>query len=141
MLKTLIELILSLFAGKQKDKQIMPKITIKDGKSFEVVQGTKLTLALMDNGIDLMHKCGGKAKCTSCRVIFHAGEPEKMTVAEHDKLESKENALGVVRLSCQITVEHDMTVEVVNMANGGDAGGRPPDTIFPEPEWMDAPKG
>jgi hypothetical protein len=66
-----------------------------------------------------------------------------MTVAEHDKLLDKGD-LGVVRLSCQITVEQDMTVEVINrLSTSGlpDAGSRPADHITPDPEWIDAPKG
>ena len=121
----------------------MPKVTIKGGKTFEVEAGTLLVLALEDNGVDILHRCGGKARCTTCRVGFDSGEPEKMTVAEHDKLKDKGD-LGMVRLSCQITVEQDMVVEVLQTLNESglpDPGGRPDDNLTPDPEWMDAPRG
>lgn len=119
----------------------MPRITTNDGASFDVEDGTRLVLALQDNGVDILHRCGGHAKCTTCRVNFHEGEPARMTVAEHDKLKEKE-LLGEVRLSCQILCEGDMTVEAVHrLSESGldDAGGRPEDDITPDPEWMDTP--
>ncbi len=35
---------------------------------FEVESGTRLVLALERNGVDILHRCGGNAKCTTCRV-------------------------------------------------------------------------
>lgn len=122
----------------------MPTITIQDGPSFEVETGQRLILALRDQGAQIAHHCGGLADCTTCRVKFHAGEPERMTVAEHTKLAAEEGLLGVVRLSCQIQCTHDMTVALFDtLAQTGldDIGQRPADHITPEPEWMDAPRG
>ncbi len=120
----------------------MPQITVKDGKSFEAENGKRLILALEDAGVDILHRCGGYAKCTTCRVKFIEGEPDKMTVAERDRLAKDEGLLGEVRLSCQISCQHDMTVEPlmskVNQ-NLDDAGSRPEDAITPEPEWIDRP--
>lgn len=122
----------------------MPTITVKDDKSFEVEQGTRLVLALEDNGVDILHKCGGHAKCTTCRVHIDSGEPDKMTVAEHDRLAQEEGLLGDIRLSCQMTVENDITLKPVYRVSEMDTdspGKRPEDHITPEPEWMDAPRG
>ncbi len=122
----------------------MPTITIQDGPSFEVETGTRLILALRDHGIQIAHHCGGHADCTTCRVKFHTGEPERMTVAEHAKLAAEDGLLGVVRLSCQIECTHDMTLELLNaLAHSGldDVGDRPAEHITPEPEWMEAPRG
>ncbi len=120
----------------------MPTITIKDGNSYEVEDGKRLILALRDNNVDILHRCGGNAKCTTCRVSFDAGEPDKMTVAERDRLTSGDDLLGNVRLSCQIACNADMTVEpLMTQANQNldDPGSRPKDDITPEPEWIDAP--
>jgi len=121
----------------------MPKITVEGGTTFDAPEGKRLILALRDEDVDILHRCGGNAKCTTCRVKFHAGEPERMTVAERDRLESG-NLLGEVRLSCQIPCTHDMTVEPLNtLENTGldDRGSRPEDHITPDPEWTDAPRG
>jgi ferredoxin len=44
----------------------MPTITV-EGKSFKVEEGKKLVLALEDSGVDILHRCGGNAKCMTCR--------------------------------------------------------------------------
>lgn len=123
----------------------MPKITVRKGDDiaaeFTASADQRLTLALVDNGIDILHRCGGNAKCTTCRVTVHEGEPARMTVAEYDKLNEK-NLLGDVRLSCQLLCEADMTVEPVHLLSESgldDAGSRPEDAVTPAPEWMDKP--
>ncbi|MDJ0498896.1 MAG: 2Fe-2S iron-sulfur cluster-binding protein [Acidimicrobiia bacterium] len=115
----------------------MAKIEV-DGQSFEVEDGTRLVLALEDNGVDVLHRCGGFAGCTTCRVEFSEGEPTAMTVAERDVLE-KRGFLGSARLSCQIACEGSMVLSPVmrvSTSNVDGPGGRPEDTITPDPEWI-----
>lgn len=83
-----------------------------DGRSAPIEPGTRLVLALESLGIDIGHRCGGKARCTTCRVTFDDGEPDMFTRAEYRKLEDA-GLLGEVRLSCQVLVEHDMSVQVL----------------------------
>ena len=119
----------------------MPKLTIPGEGEFEVEEGKRLVLAIADNGVDILHRCGGNAKCTTCRVEFEAGEPEKMTKAELEKLQDAE-LYGQVRLSCQMLCDSDMTVKPLMRVSNGDAdapGGRPKDEITPDPEWVDKP--
>jgi ferredoxin len=111
----------------------MPKLTIENVGTVEVDEGTRLVLALEDNGGDPLHRCGGYARCTTCRVEFIEGEPETMTEAEKEKLESQGN-LGKFRLSCQCKVDHDMHVRVLMpFSESGleDPGPRPEDHITP----------
>ncbi len=120
----------------------MPKITIKDGETFEAPADRRLVLAIEDSGVDILHRCGGYAGCTTCRVVFHEGEPDAMTRAELEKLQAVEK-LGEFRLSCQILCDHDMTVEPllrVSTTEYEEAGKRPQDTITPEAEWVDKPE-
>ncbi len=115
----------------------MPTLTIQGAGSFEVPEGRRLVRAIEECGIDIGHRCGGKARCTTCRVRFSAGEPEAMTQAEYDKLKERE-LLGQVRLSCQILTAGDMTVEPLQrVATMGwpDPGSAPADAIDPEPVW------
>jgi len=111
----------------------MPKLMIEGHGSVEVEKGTRLVNALEDNGGEPLHRCGGYARCTTCRVEFIAGEPEIMTAAEREKLESQGN-LGNFRLSCQCTVDADMHVKVLKpFSHSGleDPGPRPKDHITP----------
>jgi len=116
----------------------MPVLTVENVGAFEIPSGKRLVLALTDEAkVDQLHACGGNARCTTCRVEFVAGEPDKMTVAEKTVLAAK-GATGV-RLSCQIVCDHDMTVKCISRLAGSgraDAGKRPMDVIQPQPvEW------
>ena len=116
----------------------MPRVEVEGNGTFEVENGTRLVLALEEHGIDILHRCGGYARCTTCRVEFTAGEPDRMTVAERDKLAERE-LTGQVRLSCQIPVDHDMAVRVINrFSESGlsDPGPPPERQMTPEPEWV-----
>jgi ferredoxin len=113
----------------------MPKLTVEGVGEFEVPAGKRLVLALEDEArVDQLHACGGNARCTTCRVEFIAGEPDRMTVAEKTVLAAR--GLTGVRLSCQIPCDHDMAVRCISRLAGSgrpNAGNRPADTIQPEP--------
>lgn len=115
----------------------MPRIQVEGGGAFEATPKTRLVRAIEANGVDILHRCGGFARCTTCRVEFIEGEPEQMTVAERARLEER-GLLGAVRLSCQILCDHDMRVRVVNrLSTSGlpDPGPEPAAEITPPAEW------
>jgi ferredoxin len=117
----------------------MPRLTVVDVGQVDVPQGKRLVLGLEDEAhIDQLHACGGNARCTTCRVEFVEGEPDRMTAAEKTVLAAK--GLTGVRLSCQILCDHDMTVRAISRLAGSgrkDAGARPADEIMPQPvEWL-----
>jgi ferredoxin len=113
----------------------MALLTVEGVGAFEVPDGKRLVLALVDEaGVDQLHACGGNCRCTTCRVEFVAGEPEQMTEAEKAKL--AERGLTDVRLSCQILCDHDMTVRAISRLAGSgrpDPGSRPEPEIQPQP--------
>jgi ferredoxin len=117
----------------------MPKLTVEGVGEFQVPQGKRLVLALEDEaGVDQLHACGGNARCTTCRVEFVAGEPDRMTAAEKSVLAAR--GLSGVRLSCQIPCDHDLAVRAISRLAGSgrkDAGARPADDIQPQPvQWV-----
>ena len=58
----------------------MPKLTVEGYGTFEVAAGKRLVNAIeQDAKVDILHACGGNARCTTCRVEFVDGEPVKMT--------------------------------------------------------------
>src|SRR6188474_1744293 len=96
----------------------MPTLTVDDFGTFDVPLNKRLVLALeQDAGIDQLHACGGNARCTTCRVEFLAGEPNRMTVAERDVLAAR--GLSGIRLSCQIVCDQDMSVRAISRLAGG----------------------
>ena len=116
----------------------MPTLTVEGFTPVDVESGKRLVLAIeQDAGVDILHACGGNARCTTCRVEFISGEPQGMTKAEKTRLE--ERALTGVRLSCQIVCDHDMTVRAISRLAGSgrpDPGRTPEPTIQPPPEWI-----
>ncbi len=120
----------------------MPRIEVEGAGTFDVQEGKRLVLAIEeDAGVDILHRCGSYAKCTTCRIEFLEGEPEKMTKAELEVLESRD-LLGQVRLSCQALCDHDMKVRVlmtVSSTGLDGPGPHPEPNITPDPEWVDKP--
>ena len=107
----------------------MPIVTVEGEKSFEVAPGTKLVLAIEDAGIDIMHRCGGNARCTTCRVQVLAGDPGPMGTLEEERLAREGELAPGTRLSCQIRVQSDLSVRVLQRAAefGMTPGTRPMD--------------
>lgn len=110
----------------------MARITA-DGKQIETDEGTRLVRALEAGGVDVSHRCGGFARCTTCRVSFNDGEPEVMTKAEFEKLgDDRED----YRLSCQIVCVDGMDVDVLMKVSDMDydeAGPEPEVEVTPDP--------
>lgn len=107
----------------------MPRVSVEGESSFEVEPGIKLVLAIEDAGIDILHRCGGNARCTTCRVQILEGDPAPMADLERERL-AREGDLGPdIRLSCQIRVEGDLTVRALRRSSteGIPAGPRPLD--------------
>src|SRR3990170_4875014 len=111
----------------------MPKLTVEGYAPVEVEPGKRLVLAIeQDAKVDVLHACGGNARCTTCRVEFIDGEPSRMTAAERQALSSR--GVTGVRLSCQIVCDHDMTVRAISRL----AGRTPASEITPPAVWETA---
>ena len=103
----------------------MPKLTIEGAGTFDVKEGTKLVLAIEDNGVNILHRCGGKARCTTCRVEIIAGDFVKRVRMK--KCDDRKGIEDHLRLSCQMRVHKDIVVRPVLTveSSGLDAGPRP----------------
>ncbi len=105
----------------------MPILTVIGYSTYNVEQGEKLVLALEDNGVNILHRCGGKARCTTCRVEVLAGEYIDLTDVEKNAFDEKGIYEDCLRLSCQLRVNGDLTVRpIMTVENSSkDAGPRP----------------
>jgi ferredoxin len=103
--------------------------TANGTQTLEAPEGKKLVLAIEDAGIDILHRCGGNARCTTCRVEILEGAPELMHDLERNRLALEAELADNVRLSCQIHVQNDLKVRVINQSStsGMPAGPRPLD--------------
>ena len=116
----------------------MPKLTVEGFGTFEIADNKRLVLAIeQDAHVDILHACGGNARCTTCRVEFIDGEPDAQTAAEKERLAAR--GLTGVRLSCQILCDHDMAVRAISRLAGSgrpDPGPTPNETITPPAQWV-----
>ena len=94
----------------------MPTINfVNEDKSVEVMEGTNLRRAALENGIDLyklvakMMNCGGAGQCGTCIVNVTEGSAllSDRTPPEQRKLKRKPDTY---RLACQTKVMGDISV-------------------------------
>jgi ferredoxin len=82
---------------------------------LEVASGANLRRVLLEGGFDVygpvsrVINCGGRGLCSTCTVCIDAGAPEP--THWHDELAVR---LGYPRLSCQVTVERDVRVRLLD---------------------------
>ena len=106
----------------------MPKVTVEGEGTFECPDGKRLVLCIEDSGIDILHRCGGNALCTTCRVEVLDGAVPPMSELEEEALKEPE-LIEKYRLSCQIRLHSDICVRVIYRSHkrGIPPGPRPVD--------------
>jgi len=92
------------------------EILINDEKKIHVPVGAKLLTALADNGLFVSSACGGGGTCGQCKVKVKSGGGEILPT-ELTHITKREAACGE-RLSCQVSVKHDMDIEVEDSVFG-----------------------
>lgn len=118
----------------------MAKIEVVNGDPvggplvIEAEEGRRLVLAIEDAGIDILHRCGGRARCTTCRCDIIEGEPEPIREVERERLAREDQLAPSVRLACQIRVKEDLKLRVIyrlHETDLSDAGPRPNEEMEP----------
>lgn len=93
----------------------MATITIRNlfDRTIEAVPEKSLLKHFQDIRLDWMHACGGKGRCTTCKVIVLSGAENlsQLTPAEIRYKNMKALADGE-RLSCQVRPLGDIVVRV-----------------------------
>lgn len=107
----------------------MPKVVVEGIGESTCDEGRRLVLCIEDAGVDILHRCGGNARCTTCRVEILDGNPGPMTPAEEARLSRVEDRPPNMRLSCQIQLREDLMVRVLRRLRDNpdmtDPGPRP----------------
>ncbi len=89
-----------------------PALTIlPDARTLDVEPGTSILKAAHAAGIDITATCGGRGRCTSCRVKFVAGVTPPPTVMDEVQLGDALVREGY-RLACQSPVVERITVQI-----------------------------
>ena len=96
----------------------MPVLTIQpSGKTVEAVSGSSILSALLAAGVDIAHKCEGKAECGSCHIFVQEGRKSlsRIQPTENGKLDTIVGVGSKSRLACQaILGEEDVTIETLS---------------------------
>ena len=82
-----------------------------DARTLQVEPGTHHSPRRPRGGVDITATCGGRGRCTSCRVKFTAGTVPPPTVMDELQLGDALVREGY-RLSCQCRVLEPITVQV-----------------------------
>ena len=94
----------------------MPQITIQNinNKSVDSQDSSKTVLKIFqENLVDWMHACGGKGRCTSCKMIVKEGAENLSAPSAFEKKMRKAGRLGEnERLACQCSPAGDLLVQV-----------------------------
>ena len=80
-------------------------------RTLSAPTGTTLLKAAHDGGIDVTATCGGRGRCTSCRIKFVAGTIPPPTLADEVQLGDDLVREGY-RLACQCRLEEPLTVQL-----------------------------
>ena len=80
-------------------------IDLINEKSFEIVEDQTILQASLEAGIPHYHACGGKARCSTCRIVVQEGK-EKLSPPNKAELKLREQKKfpDNVRLACQTKV-------------------------------------
>ena len=79
-------------------------------RTLTVAPGTTILKAAHAGGVDITATCGGRGRCTSCRVKFLAGTPPPPTIMDEIQLGDDLVREGY-RLACQCVLHSAVTVQ------------------------------
>ena len=89
----------------------IPLTFLPEGRTLAVESGTTILKAAHAAGVDVTAICGGRGRCTSCRVKYVAGAIPPPTIMDELQLGDDLVREGY-RLSCQASVTEATTVRV-----------------------------
>ena len=86
-------------------------ISLPDNVEIDVADGETLLEAALRSGIPLTHACGGRAKCSTCRVWVLDGLDAASPRSEAENVLAKRLPFGdEVRLACQLRPQGELRV-------------------------------
>jgi uncharacterized 2Fe-2S/4Fe-4S cluster protein (DUF4445 family) len=89
----------------------VPLTVLPDRRTLDVESGATILAAAQASGVDITATCGGRGRCTSCRVKYLAGSVPPPTIMDEVQLGDDLVREGY-RLSCQCRVTEPVTVLV-----------------------------
>ncbi len=97
----------------------MPKILIRNLNNKVIIandDSSTILNAIHNGGIDWMHACGAKGRCTTCKMVVHSGLD---SLGMDTEAERKFRGLGKLKdnekLSCQHKPSADLDISVAEI--------------------------
>ncbi len=93
----------------------MPTLRIlNSGQVLTVPEGKSILHALLENGLELEHACGGVCACSTCQVYVEEGlaRLSEKDYDEDDRLDMAEGVSLKSRLGCQARIHGDVTIRI-----------------------------
>ncbi len=101
-------------------------VTYADGRSVEVLPGTTILEASRRGGIPHASICGGRGRCSTCRIRVHAGAESLSPMSEEEAhVLRRVGAPPGVRLACQTRPAGPVTVEPLMPPGASPRDARP----------------
>lgn len=101
-----------------------PRLTLANGRRLKIHDGASVLETLRENGIPHAAVCGGRARCTTCRVLVtRAGDDLAPPEPREARALARINASPGTRLACQMRPTSDMTVLPLLAHNAGARDG------------------
>ena len=98
----------------------MPRIIIQNLGNFSIDSADtdrKVIELIHENGIDWMHACGKKGRCTTCKMILVKNDAQLSEMTEREHFYRNQGRLGErERLSCQTRIlEGELIIRVAEI--------------------------
>lgn len=94
----------------------MSKILIRNLNNKTVIandSSSSILDIIHNEGMDWMHACGGKGRCTTCKMVIHAGIDSFGSDTEaEEKLRALDKLQDNERLACQNHLSGDIEISV-----------------------------
>ncbi|MBI3446135.1 MAG: adenylate/guanylate cyclase domain-containing protein [Magnetospirillum sp.] len=104
---------------------VRPLLTHSSGRVMRVMAGATILETLLDNGVAHAAVCGGKARCTTCRVRIRAGGSELAPPAPLEAAAlARIEAPPEVRLACQVRPVSDLSILPLLPSDASAADGK-----------------
>jgi adenylate cyclase len=118
------------FAGRgvrtwRQRRQRPPRLSHASGRSFPILTGATVLETLRDHGVPHAALCGGRARCTTCRVLVNKGL-EQLPPASGLEASALDRigATPQTRLACQIRPTADISIVPLLAADAHATEGR-----------------
>jgi len=133
---TAIGLIAALFAAREIRRLFFrltnaPELVFSDGRRLQMPSGATIQETLNINGIELAAVCGGRGRCTTCRVRITDGLKKlpKPNATEKQAL-ARIDAHPSIRLACQCRPVETVSVAPLLPSTADAADGRKAGQLF-----------